>query len=407
MSHDITVLTVAGPGDEPFIRSNIELSRKLNPNADIEFVVIDNGITGPQGIGIEGDLDAEVIQGVPQSNDKPASCRGSYQHSEALNGYLQSTKPNSRYLLILDPDFYIVTTNWVNMVTTHMKDLGLAFFGAPWHPKWYSKYRNFPCVHCMFVDCNQIDITELDFAPALVSRNEAVERRKGKKQAIFNRGKRAIVDAEAPIMHHITQRWWRLLGHMFVMSTHALAQGYRESGTPLPWSFKLLLRISRKVNRLGRLQRQFKSLLGGLASLTINRRFINISNDTGFQVFRRYSRSTLGIELVQPVVDYHDAFVAVKHLRFRVGRIVESLLPDRWRYVPKRPGYFTDHGFRHFGFPDLTRHHWEEFIWHGAPFGYHLRRFNKAKRDVELELQQIQDVTTHIVSKAALKQGKV
>ncbi len=401
VSCKITILTVAGPDDEPFVRSNIELVRELNKDADIKFVVIDNGITGPKKTGIKGSIDAEVVKGVEQSDDKPVSCRGSYQHADALNNYLKTAKINSRYLLVLDPDFYIVAPNWIDMVIEHMENKGLSFFGAPWHPKWYSKYRNFPCVHCMFIDCIRVDVASLDFTPDLISRNKAVEVEKNKKQALLN--KKGDVGED---VRYMQKQWWRILWHMFVMSANALEKGYQESGAALPRGFKLLLRASRRVTSIGQVPSRFRQLLAPVVSLTVNRKFINVSDDTGFKIFRRYSKSAHKVDLVKPVVSYDDAFVAVKHLRFKVGRFIESLLPDKWSYIPKAPNYFTEYGFRHFGFPDLTCYQWEEFIWRDAPFGYHLRRFNKVNRSVRFELQQIKKVTAYAVQQTALDQKK-
>jgi len=46
-----------------------------------------------------------------------------------------------------------------------MKAKGIALLGTPWHPRWYYKYRYFPCVHCLFVDLAQVDKEALDFRP--------------------------------------------------------------------------------------------------------------------------------------------------------------------------------------------------------------------------------------------------
>ena len=46
-----------------------------------------------------------------------------------------------------------------------MKAMGLAVFGAPGPPRWAYKNRYFPCVHCMFVDLEQVSIDRLDFEP--------------------------------------------------------------------------------------------------------------------------------------------------------------------------------------------------------------------------------------------------
>ena len=71
----------------------------------------------------------------------------------------------TRYVLFCDPDFYIVKVGWASEVLGHMKAMGLAVFGAPWHPRWVYKNRYFPCVHCMFVDLEKVPLDRLDFEP--------------------------------------------------------------------------------------------------------------------------------------------------------------------------------------------------------------------------------------------------
>lgn len=46
-----------------------------------------------------------------------------------------------------------------------MQTDGLAFLGVPWHPRWFLKNRYFPCVHCMFVDLEQVPLATLNFSP--------------------------------------------------------------------------------------------------------------------------------------------------------------------------------------------------------------------------------------------------
>ena len=58
---------------------------------------------------------------------------------------------------------------------------------------------------------------------------------------------------------------------------------------------------------------------------------------------------------------------------------IERLLPDRWCLVPKRPGYFSESGFSEQGLADLDRRGWEEFLWRGEPFGFHVRSQPKLK----------------------------
>lgn len=131
---------------------------------------------------------------------------------------------------------------------------------------------------------------------------------------------------------------------------------------------------------------------GGIVlSMTAHRVFINSSNDTGYKlpvIFKRKFKA----DLVQPVVIFHDAFAAPRHLRYKLGIIFERLVPDALSYVPKSRGYFVGKGFQGAGLVDLTHLGWEEFMWQGQPFGFHMRRFNKSKRNIHEELLMIDRV---------------
>ncbi len=101
---------------------------------------------------------------------------GCYWHGAALNKLLEEVK--TRFLLVLDNNFYVVRQDWINDSLEHMKKNNLAFFGAPNPPSNPVKYRYFPEVHCFFVDLNKVKPEELDFIPAyeLLSPLSAIKR---------------------------------------------------------------------------------------------------------------------------------------------------------------------------------------------------------------------------------------
>lgn len=167
----LSVITSIHTNDYEFIKKNISSTSRLNKGVDYCHYLIDN--SGEFDVGeLNGAENVMLVPGVKIDESLPERCRGSYRHAAALNAFLQSFQPETRYVLILDPDFYIVRQNWIPDVVAHMQHNNLSFFGAPWHPKWYSKYRGFPCVHCIFVDSDQIDLKELDFSPDLIGKNK-------------------------------------------------------------------------------------------------------------------------------------------------------------------------------------------------------------------------------------------
>lgn len=161
----ITVVTVAGPNDGPLIERNFALIRCKNPAARVVLRVVDNSRhAGGLPVSVNGQWD--LVDGVSMDDQGiDRRSRASSQHGLALNRCLAQRPVETRYLLILDPDFYIYSAQWVSEVTAYMDAEELAYFGAPWHPRWFTKYRGFPCVHCLFIDTEKVDVAQLDFTP--------------------------------------------------------------------------------------------------------------------------------------------------------------------------------------------------------------------------------------------------
>ena len=98
------------------------------------------------------------------------------------------------------------------------------------------------------------------------------------------------------------------------------------------------------------------------------RRLVATSRDSSWRIYDRYARDPARpSECLQPVFDPGRT------------RALEGLLPDRLRFVPGRPGYFTRAGFAAHGLPDLAALGFEEFLWRDEPFGFHVRSQPKRK----------------------------
>lgn len=303
----ITVVTVAGPNDGPLVDRNARLMESRNPDARITLRVVDN--SSPAGGGsIEASHRWERFDGVAlDDHDIDPRARASSHHGLALNRCLAARPVDTRYLLILDPDFFIYYRHWVEAVMGHMASRNLAFFGAPWHPRWFTKFRGFPCVHCLFIDTTRVDVDSLDFSPNL-----------------------------APSLASTVQ------------SNSVGARLTRSTWAPL---------------------------LSYVYSLTLLRLDIGRSHDTGSRILRQARRSGVAAELLVPHVRPAD-FHGVRHLRGRMGRLLERPWPDRLSFIPKQRGYFSRHSALS---PDLDRElavrGWEEFQWREQLFGIHMRRF--------------------------------
>lgn len=177
----MTICTVSF-GHARHLALNHDLLTRLNPRewGRVDWMVAENAAEGqPDRV-----VDTASFLVLPGSNER--SRGASHHHASALNGLLPHVK--TRFLLVLDPDFYILRPGWLQEVETHMRHEGLAFFGVPWHPRYTENYRYFPAVHCMFIDRKFVRLEDVDFSP------------------ILDRSLPAWA-ARIPLMHRLRQSW--------------------------------------------------------------------------------------------------------------------------------------------------------------------------------------------------------
>jgi hypothetical protein len=351
---------------------NLKLTKALNTQDNWTWIIINNS---PRNNNEEESLEDDkclVIDGVSPDTNLPYSCIGSYHHATALNRALDYIK--TRYLLILDPDFYIVRQDWVQFVVDYMESNHLVFFGVPWHPKWYTKYRYFPCVHCLFIDLNKISKENIDFTPNILpaierkrtsiekkrlQKQEKIEQKKLKKQAKSHNKDRA---------KSLLQDLWDIRK---VFNFKKLEKNIRKK-------FKLVKNIRKKL-------------------LTNKRQSIGASHDTGYKIFELYgNKLEYKTECALPV--FRPAFEAQspEHVLW-YNKVYEHFLPDRLCFIPKKRGSYSRVGFGELGYPDVTYLGWEEFIWQGRPFGFHLRSLRQDKSESDGEKAVLADIIETII----------
>jgi hypothetical protein len=229
-----------------------------------------------------------------------------HQHALALNSLVREVQ--TRFLLVIDPDFFLVSASWHRLIIDHMMQHGLSFFGVPWHPRHSDKYRYFPCVHCLFVDLDRVSPQDLDFRPTAADLPG--------------------VDIEWPYAEsHFRSRMERIwFGALDRAGMRRRRGDYCDTGARLYWRF-------RRDER------------------------------------HRY-------DVVQAVMRPPEQTSA--QLK---SRLLEWALPDEYCYRPKRNGYFVADGFRERGLLQDAPSDWQEFVWQGKPFGFHVRRnFRKGQR---------------------------
>lgn len=152
---DLTICTV-NYKSEPYLLANRTIVSK---HSDVHWVVVDNE---RKGLRID---DMTVIDGAQRTEARP-----SVHHAAAMNmavgKFSADAGPpfNSRYVLLLDPDFYIVEP--FQTMIDYMEKRSLVLFGAgyPAYQDWM--YFGFPTTFCMLIDTMRLDIRELDFTPA-------------------------------------------------------------------------------------------------------------------------------------------------------------------------------------------------------------------------------------------------
>jgi len=296
------------------IRLNWELTRQLNTGAEsVHWIVAENT---PGGAGsaatLWGDDRFTVIAGADSSHTP------TYHHTIALNAAL--AKATTRFVLVLDPDFYIVRRGWVEAVSEYIENHSLGFLGVPWHPKYSSKYRYFPAVHCFFADTSKLSVAEMDFRPDY---------------------------PDGPNDPNYPENYPSLSDY------YALSP--------------------------------FAKLLTRLPFLRKRRRY---HTDTGGRIHKNFAHGKrLKYECFTPV--FRPKEDSTIRLSWK-GRLLEAVLPDELCYLPKRTSSYRTTGFREQGLWVDAPRHWDEFYWHGEPFGFHVRRnFQKERRDPEAELREL------------------
>src|SRR2546426_5675187 len=282
---------------------NYQLASRLNPGFSFRWVVVENTPVDDENRFLKTDSRFEVRAGVERP--PPHEGRASYHHGRALNRALKEVA--SRFLLVLDPDFFVLEENWMQKILEYMKEEGLAFLGAPWHPRWYRKWRYFPCAHCLFIDLTKVELAELDFRPE--------------------------------ILHQL----WPYAAIFLAEHEWMLARGEH---------FKAWFRALRHLRMTLEEDRRSRMIVGS-------------SRDTGIHLFERFScRPGIRYETFVPVYrPYQDQLIPPPGVRIdsrsTLRELIERLRPDWLSFIPKRRGYFSKSGFRELWLPDLHGRGWE------------------------------------------------
>jgi len=319
-----------------FLELNWELTRRLNPDALFNFVVVDNTPTKFRDALMNRTSGRfKVVDRVPIDNEQMFP-KG-YHHGAALNEIVR--KVETRYVLILDPDFFIVRENWITDVLTHMNEGKYAFFGAPYCPIYEQKYRYFPTIMCAFIDLHQVDKESIDWCP-------------GNRNPILSEKNQRLEARKAGVKLIKGSRWERFFKRPSYIGK------VEDSGWKL---YKDYYGSDFKVDCVKpvlKLPKHFKNKPG----LTLIKRMRN-------QLLRWY-----------------DA---------------PPFLPECYSIIPKNRGCYSMEGFSDLGYIDLIhKGGWEEHMWRGTPFAFHVRKHSRVKK-LQTNMSNLEEVIKNLTSQVS------
>jgi len=350
MGEELTICTVSFE-NKAHVELNRWLTAALNPTASSQWIVVENS---PQGTGDVFSAQAgefTVLEGVPFN---PAVSRAaSHHHAQALHKALEQL--NTRFVLILDPDYYIVLPDWVHQIPQYMQQKGLAVLGVPWHPRWFAKFREYPATHCMFIDLAQVERDDLDFSPGSYMRHK-------KKSRDEDENSESILPALRIFREISTSSdFFERLDHLFV--------------APL------------------------RSLKGVIAVNLRGRYIVNKTPDTGYTFYQRTQKKSINFEFI-PVVFYDHEYPVRPRL---INRLIDRVVPEKFRFVSMQEGYLVRSGFKAAGLTDTTQYACEEFMWQGKPFGFHVRSVPRTIKHNPLSIEQLTEIVEGITSSLELQ----
>lgn len=162
MKLDLTICSVVFYS-EIYLNTNLKFTDLSN--VVYEWIAVDNTKFGKAERLDHTKLDKAftIIDGIDRNiyEKKDKLGPNNFVHGNCLNKAISVAKP-SRYLLLLDPDFYIIPP--ISKILGYMQEKGIAIFGSPYMSKTPLIW-NFPVAFNLFIDLEKIGPDTLDFEP--------------------------------------------------------------------------------------------------------------------------------------------------------------------------------------------------------------------------------------------------
>ena len=277
IKENITICTV-NCDDDILIQKNIDILSALEEDISINWIIAQNkNIDQINKKFIVKDNKITYVDGLPRDLIGAISLH----HSIALN--LTKKKINTRFVIFIDPDFFFIKKNSIREIIQDMKNNNIDMIGAPWHPKWYSKFKYFPCSHCLFVDTEKVSLDLLDFRPTKIVWDKKFNNFNVSHKKQFKNNKIISVFYEK-IYKKYFFKFYQFINFMFFFRT--------------------------KI---------------GFDGDTSSRIYLNLyKSDVNFKIFNPYFNIS------------HDWLVPIP---WSINRFIEYFLPERFCYFPKKKDF--------------------------------------------------------------------
>lgn len=148
---------------------NIKLVQQLNRGNNFEIkVYVVNGTLSESQLSAIRSLNVSTISlGEESEQTIQEIVHPSLQHGTILNLLIKRYSSCFDYLVFLDPDYYIIQSDWIELCVNKMKH-NLDLLGSG-YPYWMSNYRNdYPTAYFMIIKSGIIS-KYLDFSPDIAS----------------------------------------------------------------------------------------------------------------------------------------------------------------------------------------------------------------------------------------------
>lgn len=159
MNNDVTLLSSIKDEEVELFSLNYYSVHRFNPNSEHKTVLVNNTtgeVRGLDGVDIVPGLNIELIEPLLIK-------RVSDEVGLALMMGLRAV--DTRYICVLDPDFFVICPHWIDAMKAHMEATGVGIITAPPYPTHYNK-RNTVTNNFIFIDTEKFPKALINFVPS-------------------------------------------------------------------------------------------------------------------------------------------------------------------------------------------------------------------------------------------------